>query len=284
MSKLVLTAPVLALATAATPAYAQTYDWTGFYVGVHGALVDSDADWDGTNISQTVDGGEGGFTVTQQNDPISESLGGSEFGLGGRIGFNFQAGAFVLGAEADATFFDLSDVAMSTTGGATYTVRTDVSDVETIRARAGVTFGSAMLFVTGGVAFSDLEHTLLATNVSEILVDGGEGGGGGSLSKTANLLIAGDNAPRWVLGGTSGGGDTIVTTTADLSDRADSGTGWTVGGGGELRMSQHISLTGTLLYVDFGSEDLADSEPPASVAATVDSTMVIGMLGFNFTF
>lgn len=254
MSKLVFTAPVLALATAATPAYAQTYEWTGFYVGVHGALVDSDADWDGANISQTVDGGEGGFTVTPQSDPISETLGGSEFGLGGRVGFNFQAGAFVLGAEADATFFDQSDVATSTTGGATYTVRTDVSDVETIRARAGVTFGSALLFVTGGVAFSDLEHTLLANNDSEILVDGGEGG------------------------------TDVATVTADLADSADSGTGWTVGGGGELRLSQHISLTGTLLYVDFGSESLADSDPPASVAATVDSTMVIGMLGFNFTF
>jgi opacity protein-like surface antigen len=85
------------------------------------------------------------------------------------------------------------------------------------------------------------------------------------------------------LGGTTGG-DTIGTVTANLSDTASSGTGWTVGGGGELALSESLSLAMTLLYVDFGSEDLADSEPPSSIAATVDTTMLVGMLGLNLRF
>ena len=275
MSKLILTAPVLALATAAAPAHAQTYEWTGFYIGAHGGLVDTDPEWEGTNIYQTVDGLEGGFTVVPHSDPISENVGGSEFAAGGRVGFNLQMGSFLLGAEADASFFDYTGAASRSQGPSGYTVVSDASDLYTVRARAGVTFGSAMLFVTGGAAFSNLEHTLLATNTSEVVVDGGEG---------CAASLAPKSLPGGPVGGTCGGGDTVEEFTSNLSAAASSGTGWTFGGGGELKVSENISLAGTLLYIDFGSEELADSDPPNSVAATVDTTMFVGMLGINFTF
>jgi outer membrane immunogenic protein len=254
VSKLILTAPVLAIATAATPAYAQDSTWTGFYVGAHGAIVDTDTEWLGTNIYQSIDGGEGGFTATQETDPISANPGGSEIGGGGRIGFNWQAGNFVLGAEADATLFDFEGAATGGPAGATYTVMSEASNLETVRARAGVAFGPAVIFATGGVAFSNLKHTLTATNVSEVLVDGGEGG------------------------------TTIGTSTANLSATADSGTGWTIGGGGEVQVSQNLSVALTVLHIDFGSETLADSAAPSSVTATVDSKMLVGTLGLNLRF
>jgi outer membrane immunogenic protein len=254
VSKLIMTAPALALATAATPAYAQDFTWTGFYVGAHGAIVDTDPEWTGTSIFQSVDGGEGGFTVTPVSVPISETPGSSEIGGGGRIGFNLQAGSFLFGAEADATLFDFDGVATATQGGTTYTVASHASNLETVRARAGVVFGSAMLFATAGAAFSNLDHTLTATNVSEVLIDGGEGG------------------------------TTVGTQTANLSATADSGTGLVLGGGGELRVSDNLSVALTVLHIDFGSEDLADSAAPSSVAATVDTTMLLGMLGLNLRF
>ena len=254
MSKLIATAPALILATTAAPAYAQSFDWTGFYAGAHGAVVDADPQWDGANIYQTVDGGEGGFTTTEESDAISESPGSSEIGGGARIGFNWQAGAVVLGAEADATFFDFDGIATQTSGPASYTVASHASNLQTVRARAGVAFGSAMLFATGGVAFSNLEHSLTATNTSEVLVDGGEGG------------------------------TTVEETTANLASVADSGTGWAFGGGGEVRLTENLTIAATVLHVDFGSETLSDSEAPSSVSATVDTSLLVGMLGFNFTF
>ncbi len=254
MGKYVLTAPVLALAATAAPAQAQEIDWTGFYVGAHGAWVDTDADWTGQSIYQSVDGGEGGFTTSSQTVPISETLSGSEIGGGGRVGFNFQAGALVLGAEADATFFGFTESVTRTSGGTTYTLVSDASDLETIRARAGLAFGRAMIFATGGIAFSGLDHSLAATNVSEIVVDGGEGG------------------------------DTVGTQTANLLDTAGTGTGWTIGGGGEVAVGNNLSVALTLLHVDFGSETLGASAAPSSVSATVDSTMFVGMLGVNLRF
>lgn len=279
MGRYILTAPALALAASAVPAHAQDTNWTGFYVGAHGAYVDPDADWQGESIFQTVDGGEGGFTTSSQTVGIAESLSGSEFGGGGRVGFNWQSGALVLGAEADASFFGFDETVTRTSGGTTYALRSHASDLETIRARAGIAFGRALIFATGGLAFSNLDHSLVATNVSEIVVDGGEGGGNETFLTTATASLPGV-VP---LGGASDG-DTIGEVTANLSDTVSSGSGWTIGGGAEVALSDSLSIALTVLHVDFGSEDLADSAAPSSIAATIDTTMQVGMLGINFRF
>lgn len=254
MGKYILTAPVLAVAAAASPAQAQDVDWTGFYVGVHGALLSPDSDWDGTSIFQTVDGGEGSFTVHQQSVAINESFSGTELGGGGRVGFNWQTGSLVLGAEADATFFSFTKTMTRTAPGTTYTARTHASDVETLRARVGLPVGQALLFATGGIAFSNLSHNLTATNTSQIVIDGGEGS------------------------------DTVGTTTASFNTSADTGTGLVFGAGGELAVTDNISVSLTGLFLDFGSETMSASNAPASIAATVDSSMFIGTLGVNLRF
>ena len=254
MSKLIMTAPALALATAAAPAHAQDMTWKGFYIGANGAIVDTDPEWTGTSIFQSVDGAEGGSTISSTSVPIAENPGGTEFGGGGRLGFNLQAGSFVFGAEADATLFDFDGAATRTQGGSTYTVSSHASNLETVRARAGVAFGSALIFATGGVAFSNLRHSLTATNVSEVVIDGGEGG------------------------------STVGTSTANLAATADSGTGLALGGGGELRLNDNLTVALTVLHIDFGSEDLAASAAPSSIAATVDTKILIGMLGLNLNF
>lgn len=254
MSKYILTAPVLALAATASPAQAQDVSWAGFYIGAHGALVDTQSDWSGESIFQTIDGGEGGFTTTQSTVPIVADLSGSEIGGGGRIGFNFQAGSVVFGAEADATFFGRTESMTSTQAGTTYTLTSHASDLQTVRARAGLAFGRAMIFATGGFAFGGVDHTLSATNVSEVLIDGGEGG------------------------------TTVGTEMANLFATGETEDGWAIGGGGEVMVTDNLSATLTVLHVDLGSTDLADADAPSSVAATVDSSMLIGTVGLNLRF
>ena len=254
MSKLLLSAPVLALATTATPAYAQEFNWSGFYIGANAALVEGDSEWTGTSIYQSVDGAEGGFTISSTSVPITQNPDSSEFGGGGRLGFNLQTGSFVVGAEADVTVFDFDAVAGATQGGSTYTVASSASNIETIRARAGVAFGPVMIFATAGAAFSNLKHTLVATNVSEVVIDGGEGG------------------------------STVGTTTANLGSTIDVDTGLALGGGGEFRLSNNLTVALTVLHIDFGSENLADTAAPGSVAATVDTKLLMGMLGLNLNF
>jgi outer membrane immunogenic protein len=249
-----LTAPVVVLAAAATPAAAQTYDWSGIYVGAHGGAVDVNSHWDGASVYQTVDGGEGAFTTSSQSVDFTEEPSSNEIAGGGRIGFNWQAGTFVLGAEADINLFGFNEAVTNSNAAGTYTVRSQASNLQTVRARAGVAFGSAMIFATGGVAFSNLEHSLTASNVSEVIIDGGEGG------------------------------DTVGTSTQSLVAGVDSGTGWALGGGGELAVAENLSIALTVLHVDFGSEELADSEAPGAISATVDTNMIVGMLGVNFRF
>lgn len=255
MSKFFLTAPVLALAASAAPAYAQEMPWTGFYVGAHGAFVDSSPTWTGANVYQTVlDGGEGSFTLVPHNDPIAAKPSHSEIGGGARAGFNFQTGTILLGAEADATLFSYTGAVTATGPSASYTVRSHATSLETIRARAGIAFDRAMIFATGGVAFSNLKHSLTATDMSQVIVDGGEGS------------------------------SSIGPATAVLADSVKSGTGVALGGGGEVRLSDNLSIALTLLHIDFGKEALADSSAPSSISARVDSKMFVGALGLNLRF
>jgi outer membrane immunogenic protein len=255
MSRLIVTAPVLALAAAAAPACAKDMPWSGFYVGVNGGAVDTQSDWKGSNVYQTVlDGGEGALSLVPHNDTIAAKQSHNEIGGGGRVGFNWQAGTLVLGAEADATFFSFNRNTTNTSAAASYTLHSHASNLETVRARAGVGFGQAMIFATGGVAFSNLKHSLAATDMSQVIVDGGEGG------------------------------QAIGAATANLADASSSDTGWTVGGGAEVRVGGNLSIALTLLHVDFGKERLAAAAAPSSIAATVKSKMFVGMLGINLGF
>jgi outer membrane immunogenic protein len=251
MSKFVVTAPVLALAATAVPVHAQEMPWTGFYVGAHAASVDSSPTWTGTNVYQTViDGGEGSFTIVPHTDTITASPSHSEIGGGARVGFNFQTGTVVLGGEADATLFGYTATRTAAAPAASYTLRSHATNLETVRARAGFAFDKVMIFATGGVALSNLKHTLTATDMSQVVV----------------------------------GGSSVGPATATLADRSKSDTGWTAGGGGEVRLSDKFSIALTLLHVDFGKKTLADASAPSSISARIDSKMFVGMLGINLGF
>jgi outer membrane immunogenic protein len=240
----------LALLAPATPLCAQTSPWNGVYAGVQGGVAAVKPDASGTNIYQTVDGGAG----AAHSDAIDEHLSQSGFAGGARIGFNRQLGHVVIGAEADASLFDLTAAAAVTRPAASYRLQSHASNLETVRARAGLAFGRTLLFATGGVAFSNVRHSLAATDRSQVVVDGGEGSTG------------------------------VAIVTNDLAATAPRHAGWTVGGGGEMRLTRNLSLALTLLHVDLGSARLANTEGLASIAVTANTRLFVGALGINLHF
>jgi outer membrane immunogenic protein len=169
MKKLLLASVgVVAMATAATaadlparyptkaPAYvAAMYNWTGFYLGGHVGWASSDfADSDG-------------------------------FAAGGQIGFNYQTGQFVFGVEGDLTWTDLGASTTGTVLGVPLTVSGSNDWYGSIAGRLGVAvgpMGNVLLYVKGGVAWTDWSASATAAGVTVNLGSGTQTGwvlGGG---------------------------------------------------------------------------------------------------------
>lgn len=109
---------------------APTFTWTGPYIGIQGGYAWAKARFTDPFIS------------------VDQDFNGGL--LGGYIGYNWQTGSFVLGGEADinATWNDQTfDV-----GGLPVDVGSDW--LASIRARAGYAIDRALIFGTGGVAFT----------------------------------------------------------------------------------------------------------------------------------
>lgn len=118
---------------------APSFSWTGFYIGGN------------------IGGGWSKFSGTDPTFPAggSTSIQGSGFLAGGQLGFNYQIGNVVLGAEGS---YDWSGTKISDGGpfggGAGLTV-TDKNDyVATAAGRLGYAFDRLLVFGKGGVAWT----------------------------------------------------------------------------------------------------------------------------------
>lgn len=120
------------------PIYVPAFTWTGFYVGANAGYA-----WgqiDSTNLG--VIGGFGGF-----DDPDG-------FIGGGQIGYNYQIGQWVIGAEADFQGADLK--ATANFGG--ITASNEINYFGTVRARVGYAFDRFLPYVTGGFAYGNVKN------------------------------------------------------------------------------------------------------------------------------
>ena len=130
---------------AATPeeAVAPEFDWSGFYAGVQVGFARSETHTtlvDDHNATGYVDFSEGdGF------DAESDGIVG-----GGHIGFNWQAGAFVFGAEGALFGADLEDTFIHNPDLDEYT--TSVDFIATVSGRIGFAFDRALIYAKGGYA------------------------------------------------------------------------------------------------------------------------------------
>jgi outer membrane immunogenic protein len=132
------------------------FTWTGFYVGVNAGYG-----WQDNNDSSvfvpagTIAAGSPAGTIVYGDDN------GDGFVGGGQIGYNYQIGSFVLGIEADLQFADLGGNNGTALVPAAYTAvgfvpAGAVGGIDwfgTVRARAGVAFGQALIYATGGFAY-----------------------------------------------------------------------------------------------------------------------------------
>jgi outer membrane immunogenic protein len=131
--------PLRAAPPAPIVAAAPIFTWTGFYVGVNAGYGWSDDDFDAVDFADDED--DGGF------------VGGAQ------IGYNYQIGSFVVGLEGDLQYADFGRDGVfnfEDEDGEILEGEFESSDwFGTVRARAGVAFGQALIYGTGGFAFAD---------------------------------------------------------------------------------------------------------------------------------
>jgi len=117
------------------PAYLPpAYSWTGFYLGVNGGGGLGTSAWDTA----------GSFNLT----------GGL---VGGTIGYNYQFGPAVIGAEGDIDWSSLKG--STTSAGCPAGCTTGDSWLSTERLRLGYAADRFMPFVTGGMAIGNINAT-----------------------------------------------------------------------------------------------------------------------------
>ena len=120
------------------------YNWQGLYLGVNAGYG-----WGNDNASTFV-------------GPAAAPGGVNPSGWfgGGQIGYNAQFNALVLGLEADLQGADISDTTALGGGGAFTQATTDIEWFSTLRGRIGYAAGPALLYVTGGWAFADVNTSV----------------------------------------------------------------------------------------------------------------------------
>jgi outer membrane immunogenic protein len=151
---------------------APVFDWTGFYVGLNGGYGTGHQWVDPTVLSDACDNPLGcpqilALLSTGRKISANSFMGGLE------AGYNQQYGSHVLfGLEADIDYFRLNGSfaygpirpsPQSITGAGTGTLTTNW--VATIRPRFGYVADRLLVYVTGGLAFTDQHNTETATVV-----------------------------------------------------------------------------------------------------------------------
>ena len=128
-------------AKAPAPVPVAIYSWTGFYIGINGGWASSNKCWDflGTQAApRTVALAEG----------CHDATGGT---VGGQIGYNWQAGNWVFGVEAQGNWADLSGSNVSL-AFPTFTNRSRIDGIGLFTGRIGYAWDAALLYVKGGAA------------------------------------------------------------------------------------------------------------------------------------
>jgi outer membrane immunogenic protein len=116
----------------------QVFSWTGFYVG-------GSVGWGFTN-------GSGTFTTALGPDPFTVTS--NAFVGGAQVGYNWQAGPFVLGAEADFQGTSASG-SLSANAGPAISATARTPWFGTLRGRVGYALDNILLYATGGGVYGD---------------------------------------------------------------------------------------------------------------------------------
>jgi outer membrane immunogenic protein len=142
------------LAVKAPPPYvapAAAYNWSGFYAGIVG----------GGGIYQQTSPAyyyNDGYNVTDQ---------GHGFTVGGTLGWNAQSGNFVYGIEGDISWSNLKIAGHSNYSDYDYYSNRGSWDAfATLRGRMGLAVNSTLAYVTGGLAFVNVNQQFCYAGLS----------------------------------------------------------------------------------------------------------------------
>jgi outer membrane immunogenic protein len=250
--------------------------WTGFYIGgVGGYGWANSAVQFGGNDAASAAGTCGGA-----GRPAGQCISGTGFTLngalaGGQVGYDWQiTSLWLVGFAADYQWSGFSEVGTSPTfrlGGVGTTeaiANETVDSFGTVRVRMGTTpVNSVLLYGTAGLAYGHVKTNLTIPNPVTA--------GTSSLSTGGYSYSCSAGGPACFAGST-----------------AENELGWTIGGGGEMRLTNHISLQTEVLYVQFDAPDPTATAQrsvvgttPSSMAATFTPVrQVVWRAAVNFRF
>ncbi len=149
---------------------AKDYNWTGLYAGLNIGWAGGDADV----ATNTVFSSTGYFA--HSSPPAiglagAKVLSGDNVTGGGQVGYNWQSTVFVVGAELDFNSMNLGESNTCTAGypcclPTSFTIHSQYHTdwLLTARPRVGIAFDKLLLYVTGGLALTELESNFTFTD------------------------------------------------------------------------------------------------------------------------
>jgi outer membrane immunogenic protein len=217
MTRLLLAASTAALALSAAPALSQ--DWSGGYVGIHGGYGQTnDQDDERLRFDRNLDGNFGDTVTTAAGvgraaararaegvgtgvaaDGCDDDFDAAEAGV--RAGWDFQFGAFVVGALVEYSGVSAEDSVTSySTTPASYTFERKLENLAAVRARLGYAMGPALIYGTAGAARGEMSNQFYSSNgvnsfdavVNDDQADGYQAGGGIEYRLAGNLTVTGE--------------------------------------------------------------------------------------------
>jgi outer membrane immunogenic protein len=249
-----LTFGIGALALVGTPAFAQDEDdWTGPYVGVQAGITRANS---ATDVSL---GGAWSSESAALRDFVTTNADARQrdhdANTGVQLGYNYQTGSIVLGAEVEFTALNGSQTVSrgplryTPVANLTYTFTNtvDPKHMTAVKAKVGAAAGSTLFYAEGGWAWTKASFAT-------------------TISSSNNYLKAG-------------------ATTKTLN-------GWIVGGGVEQKFGDNLSARLSYNYTDQGAVTYATSYRPGSSfttpayseTATQNLRLHLVRLGLNYRF
>ena len=123
------------------PVIAPIYNWTGFYIGINGGWASSHKCWDFAGTAAVP-------LAVLVAEGCHDATGGI---IGGQVGYNWQAGNWVFGLEAQGDWADLKGQNVSL-AFPTFTNRSRIDGIGLFTGRVGYAWNNVLLYVKGGAA------------------------------------------------------------------------------------------------------------------------------------
>jgi outer membrane immunogenic protein len=133
------------------------HDWSGFYIGPHIGGLAAETEWiDTTRLLAPPN--IPGYAIPL--DPVGVLA-------GGQVGFNSQRGSWVFGLEAQASWSNASGSSIPVVTPPPFDLRqrldTDINWLATFTGRIGYSIDRSLLYLKGGLALIDEDHSADAT-------------------------------------------------------------------------------------------------------------------------